>query len=87
MYFQCCSSKIPLLSIVSLVVQVEEKGSVPQQTAYALVQLTATLRHVSSCERTFPKLLEAGAVPQVCRLLPAFKDDHDVTANLARILR
>ncbi|KAG7167831.1 Armadillo repeat-containing protein 2-like [Homarus americanus] len=44
----------------------QESGSVPEQTHYALVQLTGTLRHVSSCERTFPLLLVTGAVPQEC---------------------
>ncbi|XP_071535038.1 armadillo repeat-containing protein 2 isoform X2 [Panulirus ornatus] len=64
----------------------QESGSVPEQTHYALVQLTGTLRHVSSCERTFPLLLVTGAVPQVCALLQHFAHDHDVTANVVRIL-
>lgn len=59
----------------------------PEQTHYALVQLTGTLRHVSSCERTFPLLLVTGAVPQVCNLLQHFSHDADVTANVVRILR
>lgn len=67
--------------------QQQESGSVPEQTHYALVQLTGTLRHVSSCERTFPLLLVTGAVPQVCALLQHFAHDHDVTANVVRILR
>ncbi|XP_063849736.1 armadillo repeat-containing protein 2-like isoform X8 [Scylla paramamosain] len=64
----------------------QEVGSVPEQTHYALVQLTGTLRHVSSCERTFPLLLVTGAVPQVCSLLHHFSHDQDVTANVVRIL-
>ncbi|XP_069991169.1 armadillo repeat-containing protein 2 isoform X3 [Penaeus vannamei] len=64
----------------------QESGSVPEQTHYALVQLTGTLRHVSSCERTFPLLLVTGAVPQVCNLLQHFSHDADVTANVVRIL-
>ena len=64
-----------------------EKGSVPEQTGYALVQLTGTLRHVSSCERAFPLLLCTGAVVQVCDLLTTFTNDADVTANVVRILR
>ncbi|XP_069164537.1 armadillo repeat-containing protein 2 isoform X2 [Procambarus clarkii] len=64
----------------------QETGSVPEQTHYALVQLTGTLRHVSSCERTFPLLLVTGAVPQVCALLDHFSHDQDVTANVVRIL-
>ncbi|XP_064089288.1 armadillo repeat-containing protein 2-like isoform X1 [Macrobrachium nipponense] len=64
----------------------QESGSVPEQTHYALVQLTGTLRHVSSCERTFPLLLVTGAVPQVCALLQHFSHDQDVTANVVRIL-
>ncbi|XP_050689564.1 armadillo repeat-containing protein 2-like isoform X2 [Eriocheir sinensis] len=64
----------------------QETGSVPEQTHYALVQLTGTLRHVSSCERTFPLLLVTGAVPQVCSLLHHFSHDQDVTANVVRIL-
>lgn len=51
------------------------------------MQLTGTLRHVSSCERTFPLLLVTGAVPQVCNLLQHFSHDADVTANVVRILR
>ncbi|XP_068250206.1 armadillo repeat-containing protein 2 [Palaemon carinicauda] len=64
----------------------QESGSVPEQTHYALVQLTGTLRHVSSCERTFPLLLVTGAVPQVCAMLQHFSHDQDVTANVVRIL-
>ncbi|KAF2347330.1 Armadillo-type fold [Trinorchestia longiramus] len=74
------------LHMMIIVNEMEDKGKVPEQTCYAMVQLTATLRHVSSCERTFPRLLEAGTVVQVCRLLGAFKEDTDVTSNLARIL-
>ena len=59
----------------------------PEQTHYALVQLTGTLRHVSSCERTFPLLLETAAVPQVCALLHHFVHDADITANVVRVLR
>ena len=64
-----------------------EQRSVPEQTSYALVQLTGTLRHVSSCERAFPLLLVTGAVNQVCDLLITFYNDADVTANVVRILR
>ncbi|KAK4307958.1 hypothetical protein Pmani_020318 [Petrolisthes manimaculis] len=64
----------------------QESGKVPEQTHYALVQLTGTLRHVSSCQRTFPLLLMTGAVPQVCSLLHHFSHDQDVTANVVRIL-
>ncbi|KAK3853020.1 hypothetical protein Pcinc_040421 [Petrolisthes cinctipes] len=64
----------------------QESGNVPEQTHYALVQLTGTLRHVSSCQRTFPLLLMTGAVPQVCSLLHHFSHDQDVTANVVRIL-
>ncbi|XP_042224127.1 armadillo repeat-containing protein 2-like isoform X3 [Homarus americanus] len=71
---------------MKLIVNHQESGSVPEQTHYALVQLTGTLRHVSSCERTFPLLLVTGAVPQVCALLQHFSHDHDVTANVVRIL-
>ncbi|CAL4074694.1 unnamed protein product, partial [Meganyctiphanes norvegica] len=64
----------------------QENGSVPEQTNYALVQLTGTLRNVSSCERTFPLLLMTGAVPQICGLLMNFVHDQDITSNVVRIL-
>ncbi|XP_018007706.1 armadillo repeat-containing protein 2 [Hyalella azteca] len=75
------------LHMMIIVNEMEERGSVPQQTGYALVQLTATLRHVSSSERAYPQLLQANTVQQACRLLAAFQHDADITANLARILR
>ncbi|XP_063849735.1 armadillo repeat-containing protein 2-like isoform X7 [Scylla paramamosain] len=77
----------PLLAAIARVMLAQQEvGSVPEQTHYALVQLTGTLRHVSSCERTFPLLLVTGAVPQVCSLLHHFSHDQDVTANVVRIL-
>ncbi|XP_076064878.1 armadillo repeat-containing protein 2 isoform X2 [Oratosquilla oratoria] len=64
----------------------EDNGIVPEQTTYALFQLTGTLRNVSSSERTFPLLLVTTAVPQVCSLLHHFAHDQDVTSNVVRIL-
>lgn len=83
--FYPLSHHVPLTSLPPR--QQQESGKVPEQTHYALVQLTGTLRHVSSCQRTFPLLLVTGAVPQVCSLLHHFSHDQDVTANVVRILR
>ncbi|RXG56427.1 Armadillo repeat-containing protein 2, partial [Armadillidium vulgare] len=75
-----------VLHMKLIATQKEDSGSVPEQTGYALVQLTGTLRHVSSCDKAFKLLLVTGAVEQVCKLFIVFHKDAEVTANIVRIL-
>ncbi|XP_012971187.1 armadillo repeat-containing protein 2 isoform X2 [Mesocricetus auratus] len=50
-----------------------------------LVQTTATLRNLADSPLTRSKLLNVGAIPQLCTVMEQYMDDKDVCTNVARI--
>nr|XP_021504735.1 armadillo repeat-containing protein 2 [Meriones unguiculatus] len=76
-------------TLVQLVKQInedtEKQGTCLPNSGHLLVQTTATLRNLVDSPLTRSKLLDLGAIPQLCTAMEQYRDDKDVCTNIARI--
>ncbi|XP_062980883.1 armadillo repeat-containing protein 2 [Elgaria multicarinata webbii] len=74
-----------LLQLMKQINEINENDARFSSSGHLLVQLTATLRNLVDLPQSRCKLLDYGAIPELCLMLEKRMSDKDVCTNVARI--
>ncbi|XP_066469356.1 armadillo repeat-containing protein 2 [Tiliqua scincoides] len=74
-----------LVQLMKLINEINENDAQFSSVGHLLVQLTATLRNLVDLPQSRCKLLDSGAIPELCLMLEKHMSDKDVCTNVARI--
>ncbi|KAH0622202.1 hypothetical protein JD844_024307 [Phrynosoma platyrhinos] len=74
-----------LVQLLKQINDITENDARFSSSGHLLVQLTATLRNLVDLPESRCKLLEYGAIPELCLVLEKHMSDQDVCINVARI--
>lgn len=74
-----------LVELMKQINDINENDSLFSSVGHLLVQLTATLRNLVDLPQSRCKLLDSGAVTELCLMLEKRVNDKDVCTNVARI--
>ncbi|XP_044282769.1 armadillo repeat-containing protein 2 [Varanus komodoensis] len=74
-----------LLQLMNEINKINENDAQFSSSGHLLVQLTATLRNLVDLPQSRCKLLDYGAIPELCLMLEKRISDKDICTNVARI--
>uniref|UniRef100_A0A8D0C4D3 Armadillo repeat containing 2 n=1 Tax=Salvator merianae TaxID=96440 RepID=A0A8D0C4D3_SALMN len=74
-----------VLQLLKQINEINENDAQFSSSGHILVQLMATLRNLVDLPQPRCKLLDHGAIPDLCLLLEKYMNDKDVCTNVARI--